>query len=989
MKRKSRKYRRNYKFESGTWLSRLLLWLILWIDTGVELPDFMIDKEIINEKQVRMEGLVDWRVQEGTVYSGTSWSKDGCFTVEEKWICVRKVSSLISNKLRNVRKKMENGNGTLRQHINAIHWNMGAKQWQRKVEEIEAVVLQFTPDVFIVTEANMKMDLLEQEREIKGYTMLLPLSADEHGLARLVMLIREGIEVKIQRQFMDNIVAAVWIKIGAPGRKPMILGGMYREHKFIYDNAPADSGTDYHQNQRWFKFIENWKKAAAQGDTIVFGDMNLDYSRWSLPELSHVRMVDKTKDEIETLGFFQVIQGMTRSWSGQLDSQIDHCWTNAPQRLIFQKNLVRSFSDHNLLIISFRTKNKLENKHKILKRERRNFDLIRYRQDIADIDWSEFYKSESLDYLNDFFVTKILESLDRLAPLKSFQRRKSHRNWISDDLKSDMKRRDTLRETARVSGSQQYWAHYRTERNQCVKKLKVCKKNYFKGLFQKVDAEKTTKNLFRLAGELMGRKDYSSPQQYLERGRLVRKPREMANCQLNFYVEKLNILMRKIKTSNRNPLRYLDAAFMKWEDKNEVPIFKFEILTLAEVSRLISTLSESTSFGHDKLDSIAIKAAADLLNRPLQHIVNTSLKNSQFCQKWKLSKLTPRLKGSGLDKLSTSSYRPVAALNTVSKLVERAAQQQLLKFLEKTGQINKSNHAYRKCLSTTTTLMEVMDEIYQGVEDKKFTEIMTVDQSSAFDCVCHDLLLEKLKRYNLGIEAINWVRNYLKDRTQYVEIGDKQSRMVPTTMGVPQGSVIGPLLYAVYTNEMTETTKREGCNNIVHQDTKSLFGQQCTDCGILSLYADDSTFTISSKDRNVNQDRIRKTLDEITLFLNDNNLVINQTKTSLTECMVAQKRGKTNGTPPHLIVEKEPGVLKKIENKEYTRILGANIQGNVLWSNHLETGEKALLPQVRKQLGSLKHLGGQIPASCRMKLARGLILGKMSYLMPIWGAATH
>ena len=222
-----------------------------------------------------------------------------------------------------------------------------------------------------------------------------------------------------------------------------------------------------------------------------------------------------------------------------------------------------------------------------------------------------------------------------------------------------------------------------------------------------------------------------------------------------------------------------------------------------------------------------------------------------------------------------------------------------------------------------------------------------------------------------------------------MEIGDAQSRMVPTTMGVPQGSVIGTLLYAVYTNEMTETTKRNDCKNTAHRDTRTLFGQQCTDCGVLSLYADDCTFTVSSKVRDENQNRIRTTLDEIALFLNDNNLVINQTKTSITECMVAQKKGKTTGTPPHLNVEKEPGVIKRIENKEYTRILGANIQGNVLWSNHLETGDKALLPQVRKQLGSLKHLGGQIPANCKMKLARGLILGKMNYLMPIWGAATH
>ena len=89
---------------------------------------------------------------------------------------------------------MENGNGSLRQHINSIHWNMGAKQWQKKRLEIKAVILQLSPDIFIITEDILKMDLKVEEKEIGGYTMLLPLSAEAHGLAIIVMLIREGVE---------------------------------------------------------------------------------------------------------------------------------------------------------------------------------------------------------------------------------------------------------------------------------------------------------------------------------------------------------------------------------------------------------------------------------------------------------------------------------------------------------------------------------------------------------------------------------------------------------------------------------------------------------------------------------------------------------------------------------------------------------------------------------------------------------------------------
>ena len=222
--------------------------------------------------------------------------------------------------------------------------------------------------------------------------------------------------------------------------------------------------------------------------------------------------------------------------------------------------------------------------------------------------------------------------------------------------------------------------NYRQARNQCVKKLKNCKNEYFKKLFKKVENEKTTKKLYNLAGKLMGRNSISIPQQYLNEGTLIRKPAEMANFQMDFYVKKISDLMSKIKDEGRNPLRLLDAAIDRWEDKDKVELFEFKRISLAETSRLIATMAESTSHGHDKIDSIGIKAAADKLSRPLQHLINTSLVKGSFCQKWKFSKLTPLLKSQTLDRLSTSSYRPVAALSTISKIVERAGQQQLLSF---------------------------------------------------------------------------------------------------------------------------------------------------------------------------------------------------------------------------------------------------------------------------------------------------------------------
>ena len=239
-------------------------------------------------------------------------------------------------------------------------------------------------------------------------------------------------------------------------------------------------------------------------------------------------------------------------------------------------------------------------------------------------------------------------------------------------------------------------------------------------------------------------------------------------------------------------------------------------------------------------------------------------------------------------------------LSTVSKIVERAAQKQLLDFFERERLLNPSNHAYRSNHSTTTTLLEITDEIYQGMEENKIISIMALDQTSTFDCISHELLLEKLQRYRIGVEARNWIKDYLQNKTQYVIIGAAQSKMVPVHSGVPQGSIIGPLLYAIYTNELTNVVKSQSCRGISNSDKSTLFGRQCSSCGILTIYADDSTYTVTNKSRLSNKTNMMRVLDEISLLLSDNFLVINKPKTSITECMVGQKRGKVPAPPPPL-----------------------------------------------------------------------------------------
>ena len=209
-------------------------------------------------------------------------------------------------------------------------------------------------------------------------------------------------------------------------------------------------------------------------------------------------------------------------------------------------------------------------------------------------------------------------------------------------------------------------------------------------------------------------------------------------------------------------------------------------------------------------------------------------------------------------------------------------------------------------------------------------------------------------------------------------------------MGVPQGSCLGPLLYLIAMNEMPEAARMENCDNVAHENTKDLFGSTCEDCGSLPVYADDGMFMIAGKSRLNNQERINSSFRAIKTFLGANGLAVNDEKTALTEVMSKQKRGRLRGDPPHLDIQiLENGVIvdKKIENKKVCRYLGINLQENQSWEAQISTGKKAIIPAIRRQIGSLYHHRNTIPWRSRLMIANAIIIGRLTYGISLWGGA--
>ena len=183
-----------------------------------------------------------------------------------------------------------------------------------------------------------------------------------------------------------------------------------------------------------------------------------------------------------------------------------------------------------------------------------------------------------------------------------------------------------------------------------------------------------------------------------------------------------------------------------------------------------------------------------------------------------------------------------------------------------------------------------MDYISTGTDQNLITVTMNIDFSAAFDCVPHTLLKEKLAYYGFDIDSTNWLHSYLDHWSCFLAIGSARSEILSTPYGVPQGSVLGPMLYLLFVNEMTSIVEDDSYGNEVHSQTSELFSPKCDLCGTFPIYADDGEYQISSNSRDLNQDKIENNFFNVYSFLSANGLQVNASKTTVTEYMSYQKR---------------------------------------------------------------------------------------------------
>ena len=678
-------------------------------------------------------------------------------------------------------------------------------------------------------------------------------------------------EIKISNE--NEIPEMLWLEVKV-GIKKVAIGVLYRAPKIpysVYENLHTALIKIY----------------AKYEDTILLGDFN---SNWLLQDCPNTRSL--VTNFSEPFALTQLINSPTRI-TDKSRTLIDLIFVSNPQNVLFSNTCdVPGVSDHNFTYLAYSFKKLKFKPFYITKRNFKDVVWADFNRDLEEQPWENTLCVTSINDKVCILENMITSFLDKHAPIEKIRITKNDVTpWVTKQAKELMDARDDFKLNFNVSNDVRDWEDYRKTRNSVTSLLRTEQSKIIHNeINQKV----------------------SRPKEFYKSLRKLKiLPHKKKRKRINFSAKKLNAAFSANNNAEVNQELINEQIALLYR-KNPPCIHKFNFRNVdeREVCKIVAGL-KSNSCGVDGINSHILKLLIKRLSLVITDIVNTTFRTRIFPDRWKLALVKP------LEKVNfpkdESDFRPISLLCTISKIIEKIAHNQICEYINCHNLLDAYQSAYKRFHGCNTAHIKITDDFLDMFDDSELALLVLLDFSKAFDTVHHTLLLEKLSILGFQEGALEWVKSYLTGRRQKVVTDEDESDWIALRNGVPQGSILGPLLFSILVSDI----------------------RQHINFGSYHSYADDLQYYMPSKPEDLDDNiaLINEDLNRMAIYCKNSGLRVNEGKTYFLMLGNTRTLKKVQCYPLNPIMVNK----KIIERKFHIRNLGLTYDEVLSWNKHISS----------------------------------------------------